>query len=368
VGSFTSIFWKRPRQRPVLLEDAAVFLVGGGADALQLARGQHGLDQVGGVHDTARGGARTDDGVDLVDEQHRALAALELGEHALEALLEVAPVLGAGHQRAQVEGVDHRIREDVRDLTVHDLLGQTLGDGGLADAGLTHVQGVVLAPAAQDLHRALHLVGTADQRVDLAQARLLVEVGCVGFQRVVALRLLAFRGGFLLRGVLLGMLFGHLGDAVGDVVDHVQAGHVVLAQQVDRVGLLFTEDGHQHVGAGHLLAAGGLHVEHRPLQHALEAERGLRVARILRRQTRRIAVHELRQFHAQLVQVHATGAHHGRGGGVLRQGEQKMLHGDELVSLLARGLEGHVEGEFEFFVQHGFLPRKGHYACFHRAQ
>ena len=60
------------RQRVVLLEDAAVFLVGRRADAAQLAVREHRLDQVRRVHDAARGGARADDRVDLVDEQDRA--------------------------------------------------------------------------------------------------------------------------------------------------------------------------------------------------------------------------------------------------------------------------------------------------------
>ena len=64
-----------PRERVILLEDAAVFLVGGRADAADLAVGQHRLDEVRGVHDAARGRARADDRVDLVDEENRARAA-----------------------------------------------------------------------------------------------------------------------------------------------------------------------------------------------------------------------------------------------------------------------------------------------------
>ena len=67
-----------PRQRVVLLEDAAVFLVGGRADAAQLAVGERRLDQVRRVHDAARGGAGADHGVDLVDEQDGARLLLEL--------------------------------------------------------------------------------------------------------------------------------------------------------------------------------------------------------------------------------------------------------------------------------------------------
>ena len=74
----------------------------------------------------------------------------------------------------------------------------------------------------------------------------------------------------------------HLGDAVGDVVDRVEAGHVLLLQEIDGVALALGEHGHQHVGAGHLLAARGLHVNDGALDHPLEAGGGLGIlARIV---------------------------------------------------------------------------------------
>ena len=52
----------------VLLDVLAVLVERGGADAVQLAAGQHRLEQVAGVH-RALGPAGADDGVQLVDEQ-----------------------------------------------------------------------------------------------------------------------------------------------------------------------------------------------------------------------------------------------------------------------------------------------------------
>lgn len=91
------------RKRSVFLEDPAIFLVGRRADAPQVAGRQHGLDQIRGIHDPARGGSGTDDGMDLVDEEDRVALAFELREHRLEALLEVTPVFGAGHQAAEIQ-------------------------------------------------------------------------------------------------------------------------------------------------------------------------------------------------------------------------------------------------------------------------
>jgi len=52
-----------------------------------------------------------------------------------------------------------------------------LGDRGLADTGLADVQGVVLAPAAQDLDGPLHLELAPDQRIDAPRPGLGVQVG-----------------------------------------------------------------------------------------------------------------------------------------------------------------------------------------------
>jgi hypothetical protein len=164
------------RQGRVLLEDAAVLGERGRADALELAAGQRRLEQVRRVQRAARGRARADEGVDLVDEQDGVRLVLERLEHALQALLEVAAVLGAGQQRAHVERVDLRVGQDLGHVALRDAPGQAFGDGGLADAGLAHQQRVVLAPAAQDLDDALDLVLAADQRIDLAVLGLLVEV------------------------------------------------------------------------------------------------------------------------------------------------------------------------------------------------
>ena len=96
-------FLEAARQRPILVEDAAVFLVSGRADTAQMGRSQHRLEQVGGIHDATRGGAGADDGMYFVDEQYRLRLFGEFAEQGLEALFEIAAVLGAGEQGAEVE-------------------------------------------------------------------------------------------------------------------------------------------------------------------------------------------------------------------------------------------------------------------------
>ncbi len=347
-----------PRQRAILLEDAAVFLERGRADAAQIARGQRRLDQIGGVHGAARGRAGTDDGVDLVDEQHRVGHLLQRGQHALQALLEVAAVLGAGDQRAQVQRVDDRVGQHLGDAALDDSLGQALGDRGLADAGLAHVQRVVLAPAAQHLDGALDLVGAADQRVDAAVARLFVQIAGVLGQRV------AF--GFTLACLALGLavgrrrgfaFFAELGDAVRQVVDDVEPGDVLLIQEIHRVRVFFAEDRDQYVGAGDFLLARGLHVVDRALQYPLEAQRGLRVAAVVFGQARHRGLNGLLQLAAQALGIGAAGFQHRLRRRIVEQGQQQVFDRHELMAGFPGALVALADGLLEIFAEHGSLRR-----------
>ncbi len=264
-------------QRAILLEVIAIFLVRGRADAADVAAGERGLQQVGRVHGAAAGGAGADHGVDLVDEQDRAGQRLELGQHGLQPLLEIAAIARAGQQRAHVECEDGGVLEDFRHFVLDDAAGQALRDRGLADAGIADIKRVVLLPPAQDLDGAVDLHLAADQRVDLAVLGLLVEVDAVGVQRVVAAllpRLLAAVAvALFLVGALRAALFAaarRLGDAVADIVDRVEAGHVLLLQEIDGVGFALGEHRDQHVGAGYFLAARRLDMDGGALQHALK--------------------------------------------------------------------------------------------------
>ncbi len=61
---------------------------------------------------------------------------------------------------------------------------QALDNRGLAHAGLTHEDRVVLAPAQQHVDRALEFVLASDQRVDQPLGGLFVEIDRVALQRL----------------------------------------------------------------------------------------------------------------------------------------------------------------------------------------
>ena len=125
-----------PGERRVLLDVLAIFIERGGADAMELAAGKRGLEQVRGVHG-AIGLAGADEGMHLVDEQDDlAFRRLDLGEHGFQALLELAAIFGAGDQGAQIERQHLLLLEALRHVAIDDAVRKPLDDRGLADAGL----------------------------------------------------------------------------------------------------------------------------------------------------------------------------------------------------------------------------------------
>ena len=174
-----------PLERRVLLDVLAVLVERGGADRLQFAAGERRLDDDGRV-DRAFGSAGADERVHLVDEQDDVAALADLLHDLLEAVLELTAVLAARDERRQVERVEVLVLDGLGHLVRRDALGEALGDGGLADAGLADEHRVVLGAARENLHHALDLVGAPDDRVELAVARLARQVAAELVEQLAA--------------------------------------------------------------------------------------------------------------------------------------------------------------------------------------
>ena len=80
--------------------------------------------------------------------------------------------LAPGDERAEVERDDALVLEALGHVAAHDALGEPFDDGRLADARLADEDRVVLGPARQDLDDAADLLVAADDRIELAGARL----------------------------------------------------------------------------------------------------------------------------------------------------------------------------------------------------
>ena len=288
--------------------------------------------------------------MNLIDEEYRVRVVEKLLQHGFEPLLEIAAVLGAGEQRAHVERIDRALGEDLRHVAFNDAPRQAFGNRGLAHTRLAHQQRIVLAPPAQRLHDALEFALAPDQRIDFSRDCERIQIERVSLERTAGRLLLL---GLRFAIALAGRGLRHFADAVRNEIHDVQPRHAFLMQEINCVRIFFTENRDQHVGAGDFFLAGRLHVQNRALDHALEAERGLRVG-VFGRQNRRVLGDELREQLAQVVDFRRAGFEHFGCRRIVEQREQQVLDGDEFMPLLTRLHERHVQADFEFLGDHQF--------------
>ena len=84
----------------------------------------------------------------------------------------------------------------------------------------------------------------------------------------------------------------------------------------------------------------------RALDHALEAQRRLRVDLVGAAHRGRVFLDEAEQALPQVVEIGRAGAQHFGGRRVVEQRHEQVLDGDEFVALLARLDERHVQADF----------------------
>jgi len=123
-----------PLQGAVLLDVLAELVERRGADALELASRQGGLQHVGGVDRPLRA-ARSDDRMELVDEDDRVLGFADLVHDRLEALLELPAVFRPRDHGGQIQRHDPLVLERFGNLVLHDPLGQPLAMAVLPTPG-----------------------------------------------------------------------------------------------------------------------------------------------------------------------------------------------------------------------------------------
>ena len=166
-----------PRQGRILLEILLVLAPGGRCNRAQLPARQSRLEQVGRIV-LPRLPTRTDHRVRLVNEQNdRVRAALDLVDHILQAVLELALHRRPGLQQTHVQHVDGHALQRRRHVAQGHTQRQPFDHRRLAHARFPRQDGVVLPATHQDVDGLTDLGVSTDHRVHLSLARTLRQVG-----------------------------------------------------------------------------------------------------------------------------------------------------------------------------------------------
>ena len=126
---------------------------------------------------------------------------------------------------------------------------------------------------------------------------------------------------------------------MAEIRDRVEAGQVLLLQEIDRIGFAFGEERDEDVGARYLILARRLDMQDRALDDALEATRRRRVAVPLDLQAVEFGVEIVNDRRLQIVERNAARAHHFGGMIVVDQRIEQMLERRIFVMALRSGLQ-----------------------------
>jgi hypothetical protein len=167
----------------------------------------------------------------LVDEEDDILRCLDLVHRLLNAFLEVAAVFRTRYHRGKVERHNLLAAQHFGNLILDNFQRQSLGDGGLADTGLTDETGIILIAARKNLNNALNFIFSADDGVNLALLRLgsevvteFVERGRLALAFLAALRIL-MRIGFAAR------------DGLGNLLNQRALVHTEFVKKLHGIGI-----------------------------------------------------------------------------------------------------------------------------------
>ena len=165
----------------VLFDIFAVFVHGGGADALQFAAREGRFNDIGGIHGTF-GRAGADEGMKFVDKEEDAFEFTNFFHNGFDAFLELSAVLGTCDHESEIEGDDFFITKNFRNVARGDLLGEAFDDGGFTDASFTDEDGIIFGAAAKNLDDSFDFVFTADDGIEFIFAGEFGEVAAEGFE------------------------------------------------------------------------------------------------------------------------------------------------------------------------------------------
>ena len=178
---------KPPLQSGILLYILSILIEGGGSYTVEFSPGQHGLQEVPGIH-AALGLPCPHNGMEFVDEQqYPPLRAPDLIQNGLQPLLKLSPVLGPCNESAHVQVEDGLILERGGHISLYDPLGQPLRDGRLAHSGFPDQHRVILALSGENANDVSNLLIPPDHRVQLVLSGPFHQVGAVLFQCVIGL-------------------------------------------------------------------------------------------------------------------------------------------------------------------------------------
>ena len=263
-----------PLQGRVLFNIFPVFVQGGSTYALELAPGQGGFKNVGGVHAAFRlAGAYQV--VDLVNEENDVPRLADLLHGVFQPFLKLAAVFAPGNHAAHIQGQHPLVPQQLRNIPLSNALGQALHHGALAHPGFTNQHGIVLGAPGQNLNNPLDLSIPADYRIQLALAGCLGQIPAIlGKGGRLLLSPALFLGPFLLH--VAHVPVGLRAQLNQQLLTRLVKVHAQLAQHIGRHAIPLPENRQPEMLHAHIALSQAAGLQNALLQQLLGPRRQLK--------------------------------------------------------------------------------------------
>ncbi|MMZ58759.1 hypothetical protein D1872_207500 [compost metagenome] len=157
-------------QRRILLNIFAVFIKCCSTDALQLSASKCRFQNVGGIN-RAFCTARTDQCVQLVDEQDNVACLADFIHNFFQAVFKFTAIFGACDNRAHIKRHYSLVAKSFRNLIINNFLCQTFSNCRFTNPRFTNQHRIVLRTAAKYLNHTLNFFAASNNRVQVAFLR-----------------------------------------------------------------------------------------------------------------------------------------------------------------------------------------------------
>ena len=141
--------------------------------------------------------------MDFIDEEDDLFVRADFIHQLLHPFFELATDAGSLDERDDIQADHFFIQQFLRDIAVHDLLGEAFHHGCFADAGFPCEHRVVFCATIQDFDDAGDFAVPADDRVDASVARQLRQVDAVFVQQAAFAAAFSSAGSFRGRRLLV---------------------------------------------------------------------------------------------------------------------------------------------------------------------
>ena len=163
-------------QSLVRLEILLILVQGSRADSPEFSTRERRLKDIGRIH-RARRPSSTHQRMDFINEQDDlSVTVHNLLHYTFEPFLEFALIFRTCDERTKVERIYLTVLQILRNISVNNLLSDTLRYSRLSDTWFSHQNRIILCSPAKDLQYSSYLLVPADNRIELSLRCPLIKI------------------------------------------------------------------------------------------------------------------------------------------------------------------------------------------------